>query len=128
MSTVGQKAMANLDEMMGGEALPLGELVAVLWVDAYGDYDGGWHPAHSGTGYPLARCISVGRLIQCDQKVVALAPHWTIEPEEVSGLEGGRVILPTSTVLTMQVFEGSVASLMAFRDIEEVDPENASTH
>ena len=93
---------------------PLGELVAVLWLDAYGDDDGGWHPSDRGLPYPPARCISTGRLLQCDATVVALAPHWTVEPDEVSGLEGGRVVIPTGCVMTILSFSGAADELGDF--------------
>lgn len=97
------------------EAPPLGEIVAVLWLDAYGDDDGGWHTSDRGKPYPPARCISTGRLLQCDETVVALAPHWTLEPDEVSGLEGGRVIIPTGCVVTILSFSGAVQELSEFQ-------------
>lgn len=113
----------------GDDPPPIGELVAVLWEDAYGDDDGGWHPSDIGPGYPLARCVSVGRLLQFDRRAIAVAPHWTVEPEEVSGLEGGRIVIPTNTVLTMQVFEGAVSGLMAFQGMREgFEKGKTSTH
>jgi len=105
-----------------GEGLPpLGDIVAVVWLDAYGDADGGWHQAKEDATYPPARCISVGKLLQCDASVVALVPHWTVDPDDVQGLEGGRVIIPTGCVVTVLAFPGTVEALTGYDPPEEMN-------
>lgn len=109
------------------ESPTLGELVAVLWLDACGDDDGGWHPPGPGSPYEPARCISAGRLLQYDENVVALAPHWTLESDDGNPLEGGRVVIPTGCVMTMLSFVGAVDDLTKYRVTKDPGTDHGKT-